>query len=130
MAKKPTMAQAFKAAQKSSGSKSAKQKDPSDYGSSAADFRRKEEEDKRIARETKRNPKDASGSSYFGETQEDKPRGPRMPKGTPAHPGRKPEPSNKKPNPKPKPSPKPRPSTPSTTTTTVPSGLAQSKKKK
>jgi hypothetical protein len=55
---------------------------------SAADFRKKEEEDKRIARETKRNPKDASGNSYFGSsnvpmTGQKKTPGPKFPPGTP-----------------------------------------------
>jgi hypothetical protein len=101
---------------------------------SAADFRMKEEEDKRIARETKRNPKDASGNSYFGSrnvpiTGQKKTPGPKFPPGTPFKP-RKPEPNVPKPNPKgPSTTPPKRP-TPTTTTTTVPKGLAQSSAKK
>jgi hypothetical protein len=101
---------------------------------SAADFRMKEEEDKRIARETKRNPKDASGNSYFGSsnvpmTGQQKTPGPKFPPGTPWQ-VIKPAPPKPKPNPKPSPaSPRPKP-TPTTTTTTVPKGLAQSSAKK
>lgn len=55
---------------------------------SAADFRKKEEEDKRIARETKRNPVDESGNSYFGGSdsgmkQYPKLPNPKAPAGTP-----------------------------------------------
>ncbi len=100
---------------------------------SAADFRKKEEEDKRIARETKRNPKDASGNSYLGagypKGGNPKTPGVMLPAGTPFKP-RKPQPNVPKPNPKgPSTTPPKRP-TPTTTTTTVPKGLAQSSAKK
>lgn len=96
--------------------------------SSAADFRKKEEEDKRIARETKRNPVDAKGASYFGETMKDKFKvpGPKMPAGTPSRPPRKPQPSLPLPNTKQPNTPK-QPS-PTPTTTVAPRGMLQSGK--
>jgi hypothetical protein len=104
---------------------------------SAADFRKKEEEDKRIARETKRNPVDASGNSYFGSskapmTGQQKPPRPKFPPGTPwqvinPEPP-KPQPTGpKKPQPK---KPKSPTTTTTTTTTTVPKGVAQALPKK
>lgn len=91
--------------------------------SSAADFRKKEEEDKRIARETKRNPKDASGNSYFGagypKGGNPKTPGAMLPAGTPFKP-RKPQPNVPKPNPKTPSTTPPKRPTPTTTTTTVP----------
>ena len=95
---------------------------------SAADFRKKEEEDKRIARETKRNPVDANGNSYFGggypKGGNPKVPGPKMPAGTPPKP--------RKPNPKPSTTPKPK-STPTPSKPKTPDsakGLAQLSAKK
>ena len=111
--------------------------------SSAADFRKKEEEDKRIARETKRNPKDANGNSYFGPDKKGatpKPADPYkpnwdVPEGTPWKPD---SPYNPKNDPKKSPNviipklPAPTPSKPktpdvpkTTTTTTQPRGMNQ-----
>jgi hypothetical protein len=117
--------------------------------SSAADFRKKEEEDKRIARETKRNPKDANGNSYFGPDKKGatpKPADPYkpnwdVPEGTPWKPD---SPYNPKNDPKKSPNviipklPAPTPSkpktpdapkkSPSSTTTTNPPSIATAMK--
>lgn len=55
------------------------------YPSSSAGVRKKEQEDKRVAQNTTRNPKDKTGTSYFGETAKGKPKttGQKFPPGTP-----------------------------------------------
>jgi hypothetical protein len=90
----------------------------------------------RIYRETKRNPKDANGNSYFGAGGQKTPMGqsPKVPGRSmpPGTPWKERSPSGKRPSSSPKRPPVgprvPKPKT--TTTTTVPRGLAQSSVKK
>lgn len=95
---------------------------------SPADFRKAEEESKRIYNEKKRNPKDASGNSYFGGkapmTGKPKTPGYKFPPGTPYR-DIKPNPLGPKPDPGVNPKSSPKPTQPTTTTTTPPRGMNQ-----
>lgn len=98
-------------------------------GTSPAEFRKAEEASWRKYKETKRNPKDAAGNSYFGgNSKTGTPKLPDMkfPPGTPiTRPPKKSNPSSPKPkNPSTTPPKHPNPPT------TVPKGLAQSSLKK